>query len=74
MTETVYSKNGVPIRLTDERWAHIIEEHGELAGRRLELVETVADPTEIFAGGAAGKATNLVGWKSPCRPLPDSDG
>ena len=50
MTETVYSKNGVPIRLTDERWAHIIEEHGELAGRRLEIVETVADPTEIFAG------------------------
>ena len=50
MTETVYSKNGVPIRLTDERWAHIMEEHGELACRRLEIVETVANPTEIFAG------------------------
>ena len=50
MTETVYSKNGVPIRLTDERWAHIMEEHGELAGLRLEILETVANPTEIFAG------------------------
>lgn len=50
MTETVYSKNGVPIRLTDERWVHITEEHSELAGLRLEIVETVANPTGIFAG------------------------
>lgn len=50
MTETVISKNGVPIRLTDERWAHISEEHCELAGMRLEILETVAAPTRIFAG------------------------
>jgi hypothetical protein len=50
VTEAVYSKNRVPIRLTDERWAHITEEHSELAGLRLEIVETVANPTEIFAG------------------------
>ena len=50
MAESVYSKNGVPIRLTDERWAHIIEEHSELTGLQPEIVETVANPTEIFAG------------------------
>src|SRR5262245_6095307 len=50
MPETVYSKNGVPIRLTDERWAHITEEHGELMGLRPEIVETVANPRAIFAG------------------------
>ena len=50
MTATVYSKNGVPIRLTDERWAHITEEHSELASLRLEVLEIVANPTEIFAG------------------------
>ena len=50
MTETVYSTNGVSIRLTDERWTHITEEHGELAGIRLEIMETIANPTEIFAG------------------------
>jgi hypothetical protein len=50
MTETVNSKSGVPIRLTDERWAHITEEHRELAGLRREIVQTVANPTEIFAG------------------------
>jgi len=50
MAETVYSKNGVPIRLTDERWAHIMEEHGELVGLQREIVDTVVNPTEIFAG------------------------
>ena len=50
MTEIVHSKDGVPIRLTDERWAHVTEEHSELAGLRLEVLETVANPTEIFAG------------------------
>jgi hypothetical protein len=50
MPETVYSKNGIPIRLTDERWAHITAEHGELMGLRPEIVATVASPTAIFAG------------------------
>ena len=27
MVDLVLSKQGVPIRLTDERWAHITEEH-----------------------------------------------
>jgi hypothetical protein len=30
--EIVKSKNGVPIRLTEERWLHIVENHGDLAG------------------------------------------
>jgi uncharacterized protein YuzE len=34
--EKVLSKNGIQIRLTDERWAHIVEEHCELAGMGLE--------------------------------------
>ncbi len=52
MTETVRSKNGVPIRLTDERWLHISEEHCELAGLRLDVLEVIADPERIVAGGA----------------------
>ncbi len=52
MLEIVTSKNGVPIRLTDERWAHITDEHGELAGIRLEILETVSQPVRILAGGA----------------------
>jgi len=48
--EKVLSKNGVLIRLTDERWAHITEEHCELAGMKLEVLETVSNPARILAG------------------------
>ncbi|MBI5415390.1 MAG: hypothetical protein HZA29_01095 [Candidatus Omnitrophica bacterium] len=48
--DSVISKNKIHIRLTDERWAHITEEHCELAGLRLEVMETVNDPSQIFAG------------------------
>ena len=51
MTSTVPSVNNIPIRLTDERWAHITEEHCELAGLRLEVLETVTQPERILAGG-----------------------
>ena len=50
MIEKVLSKNEVPIRLTDERWTHIVEEHCELAGMRLEVLETVANPSRIIEG------------------------
>lgn len=51
MIDKAVSRNGVVIRLTDERWAHIIEEHGELAGLRSEVLETVLLPERILAGG-----------------------
>ena len=51
LLETVSSKKGVLNRLTDERWAHITEEHCELAGLRLEVPETVANPSRVLAGG-----------------------
>ena len=56
MTGTVTSKNGLPIRLTDERWAHIEDEHGELTGLRGEVLEAVGDPKRIVEGGG-GRVT-----------------
>ncbi|MEW6233875.1 MAG: PBECR2 nuclease fold domain-containing protein [Candidatus Omnitrophota bacterium] len=50
MTAIVRSISDIPIRLTDERWAHIAEEHGEMAGLRAEILETVANPQRIFLG------------------------
>ncbi len=46
----VKSKNGVPIRLTDERWIHITEEHSEMAGYYFEVLETVEEPEVIYEG------------------------
>jgi hypothetical protein len=48
----VPSKTGVPIRLTSERWAHIVDEHGELAHMQREVLETVEQPERILAGRA----------------------
>lgn len=42
--DTVCSVNGVPIRLTAERWLHIVEGHPELAGYYHDVLETVAWP------------------------------
>jgi hypothetical protein len=49
---TVTSKHDTTIRLTDERWAHIIEEHAELAELQVAVLAAIAMPTQIFAGNA----------------------
>ena len=48
--EIVRSKIGVPIRLTEERWQHIIKGHLELKSYQNEVLETVAQPDEIYQG------------------------
>ena len=50
MSDTATSVNGINVRLTDERWAHIVEEHGELNGLRAEVLQTVKQPERILAG------------------------
>jgi hypothetical protein len=50
--DVVKSKNDVPIRLTEERWLHITEEHSELAGYYFEVLETVEEPDAIYEGKA----------------------
>ena len=52
MTSVCLSRNQVRIRLTDERWGHIVEEHCELAGLREEALETVTDAERVLAGNA----------------------
>ncbi|MBF0231365.1 MAG: hypothetical protein HQK63_17525 [Desulfamplus sp.] len=46
----IASISGKQIRLTSERWGHIVEEHCELAGMRDEVLETVVRPDKIFVG------------------------
>ena len=52
LIDRITSKHGVPIRLTDERWAHITEEHAELAGLRQEVLATIDEPERIYLGHA----------------------
>ena len=48
--ETALSHHGVPIRLTPERWMHIVENHDDLAGMMYEVLEVVAKPDVIIDG------------------------
>lgn len=48
--KVVYSKNNVLIRLTDERWIHIVENHDDLAKRASEVLNIVEDPDIIVKG------------------------
>jgi len=57
--QIVQSKNAVSIRLTDERWLHITEEHSEMAGYYFEVLETIQDPEAIYEG----KAEELLATK-----------
>ncbi len=50
MLATVLSKNQKPIRLTEERWSHIVEGHSELVELPAEVLQTVVEPTKILAG------------------------
>ena len=48
--DIVKSKNNIPIRLTEERWLHIVENHDDLAGYYDEVLNTVEDPDFIIKG------------------------
>ena len=45
-----HSVDGVPIRLTKERWDHICRRHPELANQQEKVVETLRNPTEVLQG------------------------
>ncbi len=46
----VKSKNNIPIRLTAERWKHIIMRHPEMENQKDYVLETIADPHMIQQG------------------------
>jgi len=48
--DVAYSVNGVPIRLTAERWFHIVENHDDLAGHYDDVLNTVENPDLILRG------------------------
>ena len=48
--DSAISKSGVPIRLTEERWYHIVENHDDLAGYYDEVLLTVENPDFVMRG------------------------
>lgn len=50
--ESSLSLNGVAVRLTAERWWHIVENHDELAGYAEDVLETIENLQLILRGHA----------------------
>jgi len=50
MIGAVISKNSVEIRLTAERWAHIVEAHDYMAGNQDLVLETIESQDIIVQG------------------------
>jgi hypothetical protein len=57
--DEVFSVNGVPIRLTQERWDHIIDARDELEGRSDDVLAVVQSPDWVTRGYRG----SLVAWK-----------
>lgn len=55
-----HSINGVPVRLTDERWKHILYSHPELASFRDTLLDAVENPDYILASSRGALAAVVV--------------
>src|SRR5256885_9718402 len=54
------SVNGVPIRLTDERWEHILDSHPELASYRETILDAVENPDYILSSRRGALAAVVV--------------
>ena len=55
------SVNGVPIRLTAERWLHIVENHDDLAGYYDDVLTVVEEP-ELILSGHGGSLIAIRGY------------
>lgn len=63
MEITATSKNGIIIRLTEERWKHIVLMHPALIGKQDEVLKTVKNPECILQG----KAGELLAVSGPSK-------
>lgn len=50
MTESVLSVFDCLIRLTDERWYHIVNGHPELRNMKADVLATIEKPQRVVAG------------------------
>lgn len=59
------SVHGVPIRLTYERWYHIVENHDEMASHYHDVLEAIEGPDLVVHGkGGAFKAGRSLGKRT----------
>lgn len=52
---TVFSKNGIPIRLNSERWLHIITSHIEIDPTDFSLITNAVENPDVILKGDQGE-------------------
>lgn len=52
---TAISKNGVPVRLTEERWNHIITSHLEINPQDFKTIMSVVENPDLILQGDASE-------------------
>jgi hypothetical protein len=57
--------DGRRVVLTEERWAHIKDDHPELARFQREIMETVREPTRRLAGREVGEEWFYLAEEGP---------
>lgn len=50
MDAITLSRNGILVRLSDERWQHIVVRHADLDGKQTEVLTAISSPARILAG------------------------
>lgn len=50
MVDVATSQRDIPIKLTDERWNHILEGHPELINHKTDVLKVVSNPELILEG------------------------
>ena len=62
--DIAYSVNGIPIRLTDERWGHIVHNKPYMQSYYEKILDTIENPTWVLRGHGGA----LVAVQSLKRP------
>lgn len=58
--DLTYSVNGVPVRLTDERWEHIVSNKPYMEAYYEKVLDAVEQPTWILQGYAGAQVAILT--------------
>ncbi len=59
--DIVNSVKNVPIRFTQERWFHIVENHNDLAGYYDDILDVIENP-DVILKGYGGSLIALRGY------------
>ena len=59
----IRSRNGVPLRLTKERWGHIARRHPEMRTQKARVIETVTEQENLMEALRILDTPDMLSWE-----------